>query len=167
MRAPALAAALLIAAPLAAPTAVAQQAAPTELTVHATDFQSADGQAMFVLLSSAEAFERMRDGAGAEGVPPAQRPVVAGMPIDGGASGVRFTGLAPGEYAVMVVHDTNRNQTLDRRPSPFGKSMPAEDLGVSNDYRISFPPRPPRWDDIKFAVRPGANSKSITMGMMR
>jgi uncharacterized protein (DUF2141 family) len=52
------------------------------------------------------------------------------LPPDGDARlHVRLTGLAPGDYAVMVLHDTNANGRFDT--GPFG--IPKDDYGFSND----------------------------------
>lgn len=55
--------------------------------------------------------------------------------------------LPPGEYAVSVVHDQNKNGTLD-----LGRiiPMPAEPLGSSRDAKGSF--GPPKYADAKFVV---------------
>jgi len=36
------------------------------------------------------------------------------IPINGNSVNINFTGLAPGEYAISVHHDENRNDKLDK-----------------------------------------------------
>ena len=57
-----------------------------------------------------------------------------------------FANLAPGTYAVAVVHDENGNGRLDRNVL----GIPTEGYGVSNNrtYALSSP----RWEESKFTV---------------
>lgn len=156
----------LASAPLAA---FAQQpgAAPqpgAELIVQATAFESAAGQATIILLGDETAWQQMMKENSGERAQWKSRATVADMPIQGSAAAVRFTGLQPGEYALMVFHDENSNRKMDRNMM----GIPKEEIGVSNDYRMSgFPPRKPTWDDVKFTVQAGSNEKSVEMGMLR
>jgi len=50
---------------------------------------------------------------------------------------VRFSGLAPGRYAVAAFQDLNGNRMLDR--SPVG--VPVEPYGFSNGVGRTAPPR--------------------------
>ena len=54
-----------------------------------------------------------------------------------GATTIKIGGLRPGDYGVVVLHDENENQALDR--NWFGK--PTEQWGMSNnpDYFLSAP----------------------------
>ncbi len=57
-----------------------------------------------------------------------------------------FANLAPGTYAVAVVHDENGNGRLDR--NVFG--IPSEGYGVSNNRTHAL--SSPRWEESKFSV---------------
>lgn len=61
---------------------------------------------------------------------------------------VRFADLAPGEYAVAVLHDLNGNRKLDMRWFPFPK--PREPSGVSGNEvpRVG----PPRYQKARFTL---------------
>src|SRR5262249_36120643 len=68
------------------------------------------------------------------------------VPIRGASATCKFTGVAPGTYAVAVVHDENNNGQVDT--NLFG--VPTEGYGVSNNrtYALSWP----KWDESKFQV---------------
>lgn len=72
-----------------------------------------------------------------------------GEAIHGGRATCRFTGLDPGSYAFVVVHDENLNKQLDT--TWYG--MPVEGYGVSNDAVRRF--GPPRWEDARFELGAG------------
>ena len=63
---------------------------------------------------------------------------------------VSFPGLAPGSYAVSVIHDANGNGDIDL--NAFG--IPTEGWGFSNDARATF--GPPSFDAA--AVHVGADA---------
>jgi len=69
------------------------------------------------------------------------------VPIRGPSATCRFTGIAPGTYAVAVVHDENNNGQVDTN----FLGVPTEGYGVSNNrtYALSWP----KWDESKFQVR--------------
>lgn len=48
-----------------------------------------------------------------------------------------FTGVEPGTYAIMVLHDANDNQQMDFAPN----GMPTEDYGTSNNVMVFGPPQ--------------------------
>lgn len=70
-------------------------------------------------------------------------------PIAQPQSRCRFTGLPPGFYAVVVVHDENGNQKLD--VNLFG--LPTEGYGASNNrtYAMSAP----RWEESRIELAAG------------
>lgn len=72
----------------------------------------------------------------------------------------RFSGLAPGHYAVAVLHDLNGN----RAPDTNFVGMPIEDWGVSNNIRHNF--RPPSFDEAKFEIA-AAGSRTIRINLAR
>ncbi|MFN5223266.1 MAG: DUF2141 domain-containing protein [Bacteroidota bacterium] len=57
-----------------------------------------------------------------------------------------FSGLAPGRYAVSIVHDANNNGKLDTN----FMGIPKEGYGVSNNAINSF--GPPRYDESSFVL---------------
>jgi uncharacterized protein (DUF2141 family) len=59
-------------------------------------------------------------------------------PAQPGVTEIVIPGLPPGDYAVVVLHDENENEKLDR--GLFG--MPTEQWGMSNNpsYSVSAPP---------------------------
>ena len=56
-----------------------------------------------------------------------------------------FTNVAPGTYAIMVLHDVNDNSQMDYEAN----GMPSESYGMSNNP-MSF--GPPEFSDAKFEV---------------
>jgi uncharacterized protein (DUF2141 family) len=62
-----------------------------------------------------------------------------------GSPHIRFTDLAPGSYAIAVIHDENNNAKLDTF-----MGMPREGFGFSRNPGIGF--GPPRFDVVRFDV---------------
>ncbi len=60
-----------------------------------------------------------------------------------------FDSLAPGDYAVSVVHDTNGNRQVDRGMVGF----PKEGVAFSQDCKVTL--RAPRFDECKFSLQAG------------
>lgn len=74
----------------------------------------------------------------------------SGKANEEGVFETEFVSLTEGEYAIVVVHDANDNQKLDRGYFGFG----AEDYGYSNNVRPWF--GRPDFDQAKFTVdQPG------------
>jgi len=74
----------------------------------------------------------------------------SGKANEDGVFETEFVSLTEGEYAIVVVHDANDNQKLDRGYFGFG----AEDYGYSNNVRPWF--GRPDFDQAKFTVdQPG------------
>lgn len=91
------------------------------LEVEITDIRSTEGQLMVAVHASAEGW----DGKAA--------PAAAQLHAPSGDSALlRFEGLAPGSYAVQVMHDQNGNGELD---SNF-MGMPIEGYGFSNNPEV-------------------------------
>lgn len=66
-------------------------------------------------------------------------------PAQKGALTFTFDGVAPGSYAISVLHDLNGNQRMDFEPN----GMPREPYGMSgNDMSMG----PPTFDSAKFEV---------------
>jgi uncharacterized protein (DUF2141 family) len=67
-----------------------------------------------------------------------------------------FQHVAPGEWALLMIHDSNGNGKLDKR---FG--IPREGFGFSGNPVIRF--GPPSADDVRFAVPAGASRQQVKM----
>ena len=61
------------------------------------------------------------------------------------AGAIRIAGLAPGQYALLVIHDENRNGKLDKM-----LGMPREGFGFSRNPALRM--GPPYYGDVHFAV---------------
>jgi uncharacterized protein (DUF2141 family) len=70
-------------------------------------------------------------------------------PIDQARATCVFDALAPGSYAVAVVHDTNGNQRIDTN----ALGLPTEAYGVSNNRTRAL--SAPRWEEARFQVETG------------
>lgn len=120
------------------PLLLALAAAPAlaaDLQVHVEGISTQRGRVVVFVFDSKAAWEAARAPARRERVPP-----------DGdGDLDVRLTGLPPGEYAVMVLHDTDGNGKFDT--GPFG--IPRDDYGFSNDPVVFSKPR---FERVRFAL---------------
>lgn len=70
------------------------------------------------------------------------------------ASGVRFTDLAPGDYALAVIHDENGNGRLDKM-----MGIPREGVGFSRNPRLVM--GPPSFSNARFHVASGVDSETV------
>lgn len=121
--------------------AVGQAATPTANVIHVdvSGLRSDKGQMLCALFSSAEAFPTKVDKAIARLTAKiAERQAVCD-----------FTGVAPGTYAVSVVHDENSNGKLDRNFI----GMPREGVGASNDAKGHM--GPPKFNAASFQYKGG------------
>jgi uncharacterized protein (DUF2141 family) len=73
------------------------------------------------------------------------------------ASACRFAAVAPGAYAVAVVHDENGNGRLDRNLL----GIPTEGVGASNNPVSHF--GPPKFGDARFDYSGGIVTLSVQM----
>lgn len=106
-------------------SAGAAEPATYNLRVQVTDVDNEKGVVAVALFDSAESF-------------PNQKKARAGAlaKITGRTASVVFRDLAPGVYAVAVLHDENQNAKMD-----FNfVGMPLEGYGFSNDAPVSFGP---------------------------
>ncbi|MFN8829846.1 MAG: DUF2141 domain-containing protein [Labrys sp. (in: a-proteobacteria)] len=118
---------------MAAPAQARDEGAVT-LRVEVASFRNAKGTLNCRLFNDAASFP---DG---EGV----RTVRAR--IDGTQAACVFVGLAPGAYAVAVVHDEDGNGRLDRN----FVGIPSEGYGVSNNRTYAM--ASPKWDESRFTL---------------
>jgi len=117
----------------------APAAAENVIHVEISGLRSDKGQMLCALFSSAEAFPTKADKAIARlTVKIAERQAVCD-----------FTGVAPGTYAVSVVHDENSNGKLDRNFI----GMPREGVGASNDAKGHM--GPPKFSAASFPYKGG------------
>lgn len=126
--------------PLALLTPPAAADGSLQVHVEVSSFRHAKGTLNCRLFTEASSFP---DGNGARTVR---------VPVDGAQASCAFANLAPGTYAVAVVHDENGNGRLDKNLI----GVPTEGYGVSNNrtYAMSSP----TWDESKFVVAPGESA---------
>jgi uncharacterized protein (DUF2141 family) len=115
-----------------------------DLQVQLSGLRSDKGVVHLCLSASPERFLRCKDDPAAvsRSVPAA----LAGQ-LDLGA-------VKSGTYALLVVHDENRNGRLD-----MTLGIPREGFGFSNNPAMK--PRAPKWEEIRFAVPPTASVQQV------
>jgi uncharacterized protein (DUF2141 family) len=113
------------------------------LDVAFTDLRSAKGVLQVCITREPTDFPDCRDGAHA-----IRRTVPAAQPR------LRLEGLAPGDYAIAVIHDANGNARLDTM-----LGIPREGFGFSRNPRIGF--GPPRFASARFPLAPGAEMQQV------
>ena len=91
------------------------------LEVEITDIRSTEGQLMVAVHGSAEGWDGKTEPAAAQLHAPT-----------GDTAVLTFEGLAPGSYAVQVMHDQNGNGKLDAN----FMGMPIEGYGFSNNPEV-------------------------------
>ncbi len=72
----------------------------------------------------------------------------AAVEIDSSNATVEFADLYPGQYAIMMYHDTNKNNKFDRF-----LGLPREQYGFSNNVLPGL--GPPDFDAVRFTVEAG------------
>ena len=129
-------------------TTISAPATPTgdaTLTIRFEDLTAPTGQILISLFAS----ETAHDSGG--------QPVRTGMvKVQGGAPFITLTGLAPGRYAIKVLHDVDGNGQM--LTNPFG--MPLEPFAFSNGARAQGGPA--KWSDASFDVPAGTSETRIT-----
>lgn len=118
----------------------AASAASASVDVNVGTFRSTSGVLACRLYASGEGFPMDPKGG-----------VERRVPVAGKLTRCAFDGVAPGTYAVAVVHDENDNGKLDT--NFFG--APTEGYGVSNNHTYAF--SAPEWEESKFDIEPGKN----------
>lgn len=73
-----------------------------------------------------------------------------------GSGPVLFENLVPAAYALLVMHDANRNGRLDKR-----LGIPREGFGFSKNPGVRF--GPPSAGEVRFSVPPGASKQVVRM----
>lgn len=131
----------------AALTGVAVPAAAGEVTITVTDLRSAKGVVRACMTTKEEIFPRcIKDPASHRTVVPAGEVVT-----------IRFTGVAPGSYAIALLHDENDNGKADRALG----MMPKEGYGFSRDAKVRM--GPPKFEDAVFDHGTAAQELTIAM----
>jgi uncharacterized protein (DUF2141 family) len=118
------------------------------LTVTIQNFRNNNGQVSVALYNKEDAFPKSPDRA----------VKILYVPIQNKKAVIVFESLPPGEYAVSVFHDENKNGKMDT--NFFG--IPKEGVGASNDARGHL--GPPHYKDAKFIF--SGNNMAITINMV-
>jgi len=117
-----------------------------EVRVEIADLRNARGSLLLCLSASVEHFPDCgADPAAQKLKVPANRP-----------TGLVFTGVLPGNYALSVMHDENGNGKLDTT-----MRIPREGFGFSRNPVVRF--GPPAFRNVRFAVPAGASRLPIKM----
>lgn len=121
----------------AAATLVAAASPPTaELDVAVSGLRNQRGAVMLCLT---------RRGAG-QFLDCAHDPARVTRIVPSAAAGdIRIGGLAPGDYALLVIHDENRNGRLDKM-----LGLPREGFGFSRNPALRM--GPPHYQDVRIAI---------------
>jgi uncharacterized protein (DUF2141 family) len=69
---------------------------------------------------------------------------------------IRFTGIVPGDYALAVLHDENRNGKLDTLVG-----IPREGFGFSRSPAVLL--GPPRFHQVRFGIAEGFTRQTVRM----
>jgi len=134
-----LAAALIAAAPLPAPTAPGGT-----LSLHFVNVKEAKGQILVAIHDAAS----WADG----------KPLrVAMVPVTGAGADLELEGLAPGVYGIKAFHDADGDGKMGM--NPFG--MPTEQFGFSRDAIGAR--GAPAWADAAFEVTAAGAVQTITL----
>ncbi|WP_300975180.1 DUF2141 domain-containing protein [Sphingomonas sp. LHG3406-1] len=106
-----------------------------DLQVQLTGLRSAKGLVHLCLTASPAKFLNCKDDPAA-----VSRSVEAGK-----AARLDLGKVRPGTYALLIVHDENRNGKLD-----MTLGIPREGFGFSNNPAMK--PRAPKWEEIRFTM---------------
>ena len=94
---------------------------PCTLLIHVTGLRNQKGYAGAAIFASPDGWPEKQDKAVAHD----------GWPFSGSAATLTFK-LAPGKYGVVVLHDENKNEKLDRN----FLGVPTEGFGFANNPRV-------------------------------
>ena len=134
----------LLAAPIAA------EPSGTSVTVTVTNLRNADGVVRACMTRDENRFPRCQDAAqGYRTVAPA-----------GQATVLRFDNVAPGTYAIAILHDENDNGRADRALS----MIPREGFGFSRDAPVRM--GPPDFEDAAIEIGSSPSRQTIRMRYM-
>jgi uncharacterized protein (DUF2141 family) len=105
------------------------------LTINITEIQKPTGKLMIKLVNSAQAYDGKAEASAKRMIEVSSKDNVS----------LQFADLAPGSYAVMIMHDENSNGKLDSNIL----GIPKEAYGFSNNPHVM---RQPTFDETKFQV---------------
>jgi uncharacterized protein (DUF2141 family) len=129
-----------------------------ELRLTIDGVRSESGEILIGLYDDADGFKNAIANAGKRGlVPDSERLVGTAIRAQRGTQSTVFTQLAPGRYAMIVIHDENDNGRLDEN----FLGAPTEGYGFSNDARSLF--SAPSFDAAAVAVGDADVSALITL----
>lgn len=117
------------------------------VTVEIVNIKNDKGQVLVSLFESEEGFPNNPDNAVAKQV----------ATISNNKARLTFTGLAKGDYAIVVAHDENKNYKMDYN---FIK-IPKEGYGFSNDARGRM--SAPSFQAASFNLSQASKTITITM----
>ena len=118
------------------------------LDVSVTGLRNKKGMVMLCLTASSKAFpDCSKDGKAHK------RTIKANA-----AASISFTDLAPGTYALSLIHDENANGKLDT-----SMAIPKEGFGFSRNPKVTF--GPPKFKAASFALA-GAGKQTVKMKYM-
>lgn len=140
----------LTALPCAALLAIGTAAsAPGEIVLDVSNLRSAKGNILVCLTANPAHFPDCRKDPGAHRlVAPARE-----------AHRIMLNDVAPGDYAVALIHDENGNGKLDTR-----LMIPVEGFGFSRNPPIRF--GPPKFASARFVYEGGAEPMAVKMKYM-
>ena len=126
--------------------AIPSLANAADLAIRIEGIRAQEGIVKLAVIDSAKAWQGHGDPVGRAG----------GKPDGDGSLSLNVQGLAPGRYAVRVMHDENGNGQHDR--NVFG--MPTEGYGFSNNPRVM---RAATFEEAAFEVGAAGASVRIVM----
>ncbi len=135
---------VLAALPMTAPKATTA----SSLDVSISGKRSAKGLLLVCLTSNPKAFPDC-----------SKDPKARTAKVSASGAAVSFDGLAPGSYAISMIHDENGNGKMDMRVF-----LPREGFGFSRNPTITF--GPPKFGAASFQVGEGANSQAVKLRYM-
>ena len=123
--------------------------AGTDLTIEVTGLRNEHGRVLACLTTNADNFPRCQNGNASyrQAVPAAE------------ASRIRFHNVAPGTYAIALLHDENGNGKADR-----ALMIPKEGFGFSRDAPVRM--GPPSFKDAAIAVGDAPSRQTIHIRYM-
>ncbi|QZH76640.1 MAG: DUF2141 domain-containing protein [Erythrobacter sp.] len=132
--------------------ASATEAAPpgVQVTIEVTNLRNHDGTVRACMTRDAARFPRCQDSTQGYRV---------ALPA-GEATVLRFNDVAPGTYAIALLHDENGNGRADRALG----MMPREGFGFSRDAAVRM--GPPSFDEAAITVGSSAVRQTIRMRYM-
>jgi uncharacterized protein (DUF2141 family) len=134
---------------IASMAATAALAAPSvDVNVSVTNLRNTKGQLMVCLTKNPKAFpDCTKDATALKKL------------VSASAGNVTFNNVAPGTYAVAIVHDENKNDKMDLRVF-----IPREGFGFSRNPKIGM--GPPKFKSASFVVGESNVNQSVKMKYM-